>query len=46
MWLLDSSELISNDEQFELDDYHYKDIKAMVKRGHTNTIEILDSLKH
>ncbi|MBK9048855.1 MAG: DUF3667 domain-containing protein [Bacteroidetes bacterium] len=42
--LLDSSELISNDEQFELDDYHYKDIKAMVKRGHINTIEIMDSL--
>lgn len=42
--LLDSSELISNDEQFELDDYHYKDIKAMVNRGHTNTIEIMDSL--
>lgn len=42
--LLDSSELISNGEQLELDDYHYKDIKAMVKRGHTNTIEIMDSL--
>lgn len=42
--LLDSSEFISKGEQLELDDYHYKDIKAMVKRGHTNTIEIMDSL--
>ena len=42
--LLDSSETISSGEQLELDDYHYKDIKAMVKRGHINTIEIMDSL--
>ena len=42
--LLDSAEFISKGEQLELDDYHYKDIKAMVKRGHINTIEIMDSL--
>ena len=40
--LLDSSGV--NEDDLVIDDLKYPEIKAMVKRGHTNTIEIMDSL--
>lgn len=40
--LLDSSDI--SEDELVIDDSKYADIKAMVKRGHINTVEIMDSL--